>query len=184
MMRKTSAATSATTLAVAPAATRRAGTATASATTLAIALAVALAATRRAATAAASATTLVIALAITLGVAVASSRPALAAEHEPYIDWTTAPVVAKPGQPPGYVLFQTSCAVCHGSGPGKPGTRALATKYKGATPALLEERTDLNATYIKQVVRQGLYVMPLFRKTELSDADLNAIAAYLTRKRQ
>jgi mono/diheme cytochrome c family protein len=182
-MRRTSAATSAIVLAVAPAATRRAAIATASATTLAIARAVALAATPRAATAAASATTLVIALAIALAVAVASSPPALATEHEPYIDWTPAPVTAKPGQPPGYVQFQMSCAVCHGSGPGKPGTRALATKYKGATPALLEERTDLNATYIKQVVRQGLYVMPFFRKTELSDADLNAIVTYLTRKR-
>jgi mono/diheme cytochrome c family protein len=77
-----------------------------------------------------------------------------------------------------------SCAVCHGSGPGKPGSRALAAKYKGSVPALLEERSDLQATYIKQVVRQGLYVMPFFRKTELSDADLEAIAAYLTRNRR
>jgi mono/diheme cytochrome c family protein len=125
------------------------------------------------------ATTLVIALAI----AVTLNRPALAAEHEPYINWTPAPVTAKPGQPPGYVQFQMACSVCHGTGPGKPGTRALAAKYKGATPALLEDRTDLNPAYIKQVVRQGLYVMPFFRKTELSDTDLNAIAAYLTRKR-
>jgi (+)-pinoresinol hydroxylase len=135
--------------------------------------------TRRAALATASATK----LAITLVIAVTSSQPALAADHEPYIDWTPAPVTAKPGQPPGYVQFQMSCSVCHGTGPGKPGTRALAAKYKAATPALLEERTDLNAAYIKQVVRQGLYVMPFFRKTELSDADLNAIVAYLTRKR-
>ena len=123
-------------------------------------------------------------LAIALAMAVAPNRSALAADqHEPYIDWSPAPVVAKPGQPPGYALFQMACAVCHGSGPGKPGTRALAAKYKGATPALLEERTDLNPAYIKQVVRQGLYVMPFFRKTELSDADLNAITAYLSRKR-
>ena len=155
-----------------------------SAATSAITLAVASAATRRVAIATASATTLVITLVIAVAVTVASSRSAQAAEHGPYIDWTSAPVIAKPGQPPGYVLFQTSCAVCHGSGPGKPGTRALAAKYKGATPALLEERTDLNPAYIKQVVRQGLYVMPFFRKTELSDADLNAIAAYLTRNRQ
>jgi (+)-pinoresinol hydroxylase len=137
--------------------------------------------TRRARIAIASATTLVIALAIALAMAMAPNSSALAAE--PYIDWTPAPITAKPGQPPGYVQFQMSCAVCHGTGPGKPGTRALAAKYKGATPALLEERTDLNPAYIKQVVRQGLYVMPFFRKTELSDADLNAIAAYLTRKR-
>jgi (+)-pinoresinol hydroxylase len=135
--------------------------------------------TRRAAITAASATTLMTVLALAL----TPNRPAFAADHEPYIDWTPAPVTAKPGQPPGYVQFQMSCSVCHGSGPGKPGTRALATKYKGATPALLEERTDLNPAYIKQVVRQGLYVMPFFRKTELSDADLNAIVTYLTRKR-
>jgi mono/diheme cytochrome c family protein len=122
-------------------------------------------------------------VATTLLVALVTVRPSHAAEHTPYINWTDATVVAKPGQPPGYALFQMSCAVCHGSGPGKPGTRALAAKYKGATPALLENRTDLTAPYIKQVVRQGLYVMPFFRKTELSDADLAAIAAYLTRKR-
>jgi mono/diheme cytochrome c family protein len=159
-------------------ATRRAVSATVLAAKLANALAVALAATRRAALATASAT-----LMIALAIAVTSSPPALAADHEPYIDWTPAPVTAKPGQPPGYVQFQLACSVCHGTGPGKPGTSALAAKYKGATPALLEERTDLNPAYIKQVVRQGLYVMPFFRKTELSDADLNAIVAYLTRKR-
>ena len=134
----------------------------------------------------------VLALGLTLAAAViAAARPARAAdhaadhaaEHAPYIDWTPSPVITKPGQPRGYVQFQMSCAVCHGSGPGKPGSRSLAAKYKGTVPALLEERSDLQATYIKQVVRQGLYVMPFFRKTELSDADLDAIAAYLTRKR-
>jgi mono/diheme cytochrome c family protein len=159
-------------------ATRRAVIATVLAAKLANALAVALAATRRGALATASAT-----LMIALAIAVTSSPPALAADHEPYIDWTPAPVTAKPGQPPGYVQFQLACSVCHGTGPGKPGTSALAAKYKGATPALLEERTDLNPAYIKQVVRQGLYVMPFFRKTELSDADLNTIVTYLTRKR-
>jgi mono/diheme cytochrome c family protein len=135
----------------------------------------------------------VLALGLTLAAAViAAARPARAADHAPdhaadhtpYIDWTPSPVITKPGQPRGYVQFQMSCAVCHGSGEGKPGTRALAAKYKGTVPALLEERTDLEAPYIKQVVRQGLYVMPFFRKTELSDAELDAIAAYLTRKRQ
>jgi mono/diheme cytochrome c family protein len=126
----------------------------------------------------------VLALGVALLTAVIMDPPARAAGHAPYIDWTPSPVVTKPGQPRGYVQFQMSCAVCHGTGQGKPGTRALAAKYKGSIPALLEERHDLEATYIKQVVRQGLYVMPFFRKTELSDADLDAIAAYLTRKRQ
>jgi len=125
-----------------------------------------------------------LALSVILSAAVIVDPPARAADHAPYIDWTASPVVTKPGQPRGYVQFQMSCAVCHGSGQGKPGTRALAAKYKGTVPALLEERSDLGVPYIKQVVRQGLYVMPFFRKTELSDADLDAIAAYLTRKRQ
>jgi mono/diheme cytochrome c family protein len=107
----------------------------------------------------------------------------VATAREPYINWSPAPIATRPDQPAGYAQFQRACAVCHGSGPGKPGSRALATKYKGSLPALLEERTDLKAPYIKQVVRQGLTVMPFFRKTELSDADLEAITAYLTRKR-
>jgi len=122
-----------------------------------------------------TATWLAVALLATTGVATASDQPP--------INWSPTPSAAKPGQPPGYVLFQRACAVCHGSGPGKPGSRALAAKYHGSLPALLEERTDLEAPYIKQVVRQGLTVMPFFRKTELSDADLDAITAYLTRKR-
>ena len=154
------------------------------------------AATSRAPVAAARITTPVLALSVALLTAVIIDTPARAADHAtdhaaehpadhaPYIDWSPSPVVTKPGQPRGYVQFQMSCAVCHGSGEGKPGTRALAAKYKGTVPALLEERSDLEARYIKQVVRQGLYVMPFFRKTELSDADLDAIAAYLTRKRQ
>jgi mono/diheme cytochrome c family protein len=103
--------------------------------------------------------------------------------HQPPIYWSPTPIASKPGEPPGYALFQRACAVCHGSGPARPGTRALAVKYKNSLPALLEERTDLKAPYIKQAVRQGLTVMPLFRKTELSDADLDAITTYLTRKR-
>ena len=130
----------------------------------------------------------VTATAITAAIATAAAiaatpRAAWAAQPVPTIDWTPAPVSTPPGQPAGYVLFQRACAVCHGSGPGKPGSRALAVKYKGSLPALLEERTDLKAPYIKQVVRQGLTVMPFFRKTELSDVDLEAITAYLTRKR-
>ena len=113
----------------------------------------------------------------------ASEAPAATAGNQPPIYWSPTPIVAKPGDPPGYALFQRACTVCHGSGPAKPGSRALAVKYKGSLPALLEERTDLKAPYIKQVVRQGLTVMPLFRKTELSDTDLDAITAYLTRKR-
>jgi mono/diheme cytochrome c family protein len=81
----------------------------------------------------------------------------------------------------GHEVFTYWCAPCHGSGPGHPGTNALAAKYKGALPAQLEKRNDLNPELIRTIVRHGISVMPIFRKTEVSDADLQAIALYLDR---
>jgi hypothetical protein len=37
---------------------------------------------------------------------------------------------------------------------------------------------------IKTVVRGGLYGMPITRKTEVSDAELEDVVAYLTRNRK
>ncbi|MGB6450427.1 MAG: cytochrome c [Steroidobacteraceae bacterium] len=114
----------------------------------------------------------------------AAGSQTASADSPPYISWTWIRVVAKPGEPRGWVQFERDCSVCHGSGPAKPGTRALRTKYQGKLPALLEQRTDLTQVYIKYIVRHGVTVMPPFRKTEVSDQDLDAIAAYLTRKRR
>ena len=79
----------------------------------------------------------------------------------------------------GHKVYDKWCFPCHGTGVGKPGTDSLAAR--GQKPAVLEERTDLNAAMIKQFVRHGVLFMPVFRKTEISDAELDAIAAYLTR---
>ena len=100
----------------------------------------------------------------------------------PAISWTWTKIAPAPGKPRGYLAFQRACWVCHGSGPAKPGTRALRAKYRGKIPAPLEQRTDLTAAYVKYIVRHGVSVMPPFRKTELSDADLNSIATYLGRQ--
>ena len=78
-------------------------------------------------------------------------------------------------------MFDAWCAPCHGDGPGKPGTSALQALYKGAKPALLEERTDLVPALTRTFVRTGVSIMPFFRKTEISDADLEALAVYLAR---
>jgi (+)-pinoresinol hydroxylase len=94
--------------------------------------------------------------------------------------WVRATVSGE-GQPEGYVQYQDYCSMCHGDGPGKPGTMALRAKYKGSEPALLDQRTDLTPELIKTYVRNGISIMPIFRKTEISDADLDAIAVYLTR---
>jgi mono/diheme cytochrome c family protein len=114
----------------------------------------------------------------------AAAMPASSADVPQYIAWSRTTITPPPGAPNGYLQFQNSCAVCHGPSPERPGTRALAAKYKGALPALLEQRTNLTPDFIKYTVRHGVSVMPPFRKTELSDTDLNAIAAYLMRKKR
>jgi len=116
---------------------------------------------------------------------VSSTGPAaLAADPSPSPAWTAATVAPVSGQPAGYLQYQKMCAICHGPGPGKPGTRALSDKYDRKVPALLAERKDLTAAFVKFTVRHGVSVMPPFRKTELSEADLDALAGYLTRKRR
>ncbi len=80
----------------------------------------------------------------------------------------------------GEKVFDYWCATCHGPG-NLPGTMALQTKYKGAKPAMLSERTDLSPPVTKTFVRKGVSIMPFFRKTEVSDADLDALAAYIAR---
>jgi (+)-pinoresinol hydroxylase len=97
------------------------------------------------------------------------------------------------GEQRGREVFQQRCAACHAAIPkdgiGPPylpamaGTQALQARYKGAKPAELEQRTDLTTDFVKAIVRGGLNSMPFYRPTELSDDDLSALGAYLTRKR-
>ena len=87
----------------------------------------------------------------------------------------------------GAAVYQNWCAPCHSDGRGNPGTMALAAKYKDrqpAVPAVLSDRRDLTPQSIRFFVRQGVSVMAPFRKTEISDADLEALSAYLTRNKQ
>ena len=82
----------------------------------------------------------------------------------------------------GNEVFQNWCAPCHAPGARHPGTQALEALYKGAKPAALEQRADLLPELTRAFVRTGVSVMPPFRKTEISDADLEALAAYLAPK--
>lgn len=79
----------------------------------------------------------------------------------------------------GKEVFDYWCAACHAPGPRHPGTQALDVLYQGQKPAALEERNDLVPAVTETFVRTGVSVMPPFRKTEISDADLAALAAYL-----
>lgn len=98
-----------------------------------------------------------------------------------------------PSEQNGKAVFGKWCTPCHGGEAPKtgmfatgalPGTLALGLKYQGKVPAVLEQRTDLTPALIKTVVRHGLYGMPITRKTEVSDAELEDVVAYLTRNRK
>ena len=85
----------------------------------------------------------------------------------------------------GRATFDYMCAPCHGAGIGDdgramlPGTDALRLKYRGALPALLTERSDLTYETLRFFVRQGVFSMPPFRPTEITDAEIADIAAYI-----
>jgi mono/diheme cytochrome c family protein len=94
----------------------------------------------------------------------------------------------------GHELFNKWCYGCHAAsikhGPDATllgsvlaGTYTLQQRYQGSKPAALEERTDLTPALIDAVVRHGRNLMPRTRKTEISDAELAEISAYLTRAR-
>ena len=79
----------------------------------------------------------------------------------------------------GQAVYEHWCAPCHAAGPGHPGTQSLELKYHGKVPAVLLERTDLPPQTVAQFVRQGILLMAPFRKTEITDAELAALSAYV-----
>ncbi len=134
-----------------------------------------------------------VACASVMGAAAASAGPASSAQTA----WSPLPARAgaalkDPREQRGREVFQQRCTACHAAIPkdgiGPPylppmaGTQALQARYKDAKPAELEQRTDLTGEFVKAIVRGGLNSMPFFRPTELSDDDLSALGAYLTRK--
>jgi mono/diheme cytochrome c family protein len=88
---------------------------------------------------------------------------------------------AKPAAASGEKVYERWCAPCHAAGPGHPGTQSLQLKYGGKTPAVLIERSDLSPQAVSLFVRQGVLMMAPFRKTEISDAELTALAAFVTK---
>lgn len=82
----------------------------------------------------------------------------------------------------GKQTFNKWCTHCHAPGAMEHvGTIALRFKYQGEKPDALEERTDLHPEAVKVFVRNGIKSMPAFRRTEISDEELEAVAKYLGR---
>jgi mono/diheme cytochrome c family protein len=88
----------------------------------------------------------------------------------------------------GKAVYVQWCLGCHGplTGMGRfpsAGTYRLQQRYNDAVPAMLEDRVDLTPEVIRTAVRHGMPIMPPFRKTEVTDAELDAVIAYLTQKK-
>src|SRR5580700_1889051 len=97
---------------------------------------------------------------------------------------TSGAQAQSPEQTPGEsakAVYEHWCAPCHAPGPGHPGTQSLEFKYRGKLAAVLLERTDLAPQTVAQFVRQGVLLMAPFRKTEITDAQLTALSAYVAR---
>ena len=80
----------------------------------------------------------------------------------------------------GAVLFSNHCGACHltfGMGTNLITARQVAA---GQRPVpLLADRTDLPAEYVKAVARNGKGAMPRQTRVDVTDAELDKIAAYL-----
>ena len=84
----------------------------------------------------------------------------------------------------GKEVYEHWCSSCHAPGGRKhPGTSALEFIYKGEKSGVLEERLDLTPELVALFVRNGVKIMPPFRKTEISDKDLLDLGAYLSPQR-
>ena len=79
----------------------------------------------------------------------------------------------------GKEVFDHYCTYCHGSSDG-PGTMQLG-RTRGKEQALLTQRTNLSADYIEYVVRHGLRSMPPFVPSDLTEAKLKALVAFLAK---
>ena len=85
------------------------------------------------------------------------------------------------GHAEGMRVYAKWCSHCHDPGVEHPGTLALTAKYDGVKSGVLLEWTDLRPELTSTFVRTGISIMPFFRKTEISDRELAALAAYLAR---
>ncbi len=87
---------------------------------------------------------------------------------------------ATSGELKGKEIFELYCSHCHGSREA-PGTVQLS-RTRGVEKGLLTQRTDLAPEYIEFIVRHGLRSMPPFVPSDLDEAKLKALIAFLTKQ--
>ena len=94
--------------------------------------------------------------------------------------WPGETPAQQPAANSGEAAYRHNCLHCHADSQEAPGTLQLG-RTRGKERALLVGRKDLPAEYIRFVVRNGLNSMPPFLPSQVSDAEIAAVAAYLSR---
>jgi len=90
----------------------------------------------------------------------------------------TAALAQQPATLDGKALFNEKCAMCHNSS--GMGTGLLARRVDPAV-AELEKRSDLTAAYVVRAARVGILNMMPITRADASDAQLAAVAGYLSK---
>lgn len=117
---------------------------------------------------------------LTLPVACKNAPPQADAGASGPVSPLTAVMFGAGSKNEGEELFGRKCAFCHiGKGTGA----FMLGRRLGKDKADLTKRTDLQADYVKAVVRNGLTNMPPFSRVEVTDDQLDKIAAYLSGKK-
>jgi len=77
----------------------------------------------------------------------------------------------------GEDIYDYWCAACHNVG--KPGSVAVMMLRGDQMPTHLADSENLDADYVRYLVRNGQAAMPHFRATQISNSQLDALAEYL-----
>ena len=81
----------------------------------------------------------------------------------------------------GAEVFARQCASCHAAGDDHTGSFQLA-RTRGEEYAVLEERNDLTAGYVRDVVRNGMNTMGGFSKVDITEQEMDALVGYLVQE--
>lgn len=103
--------------------------------------------------------------------------PALAQDDRVGVEPFLSPLGDSQTLEDGADIYQYWCAACHL--PGKPGSVAVMMLHGEQVPTDLPGRETLDPFYVEYLVRNGQAAMPHFRKTQISDTQLTALAEYL-----
>lgn len=82
----------------------------------------------------------------------------------------------------GRAVYLKWCSACHMDSPFAAGTIRLRYS-RGKDRAVVTERSDLPPEYVRVLVRKGMNGMPLFRRTEIDDDELELLIDYLTSRK-